>query len=169
MSIGKFEVKPKQKCILVFKVGVLWIFKYFFDDKEMFKALLDYYNEDNYRVEFKTVGERNNALKLLERNGFDYEFVETLQNYLVKLPKSARYAQILKNSVAHKETANERIFLMKDQAAIEEALSLGAQIVEDGIAKGDLEAVNCLIDHASIELILQSLRCLSRIIEEIVI
>ena len=40
------------------------------------------------------------------------------------------YAQILKNSVAFKETANERIFLMKDLAAVEEAVGLGARIRE---------------------------------------
>ena len=31
----------------------------------------------------------------------------------------AKYAQILKNSVASKETAGERVFLMKDRAAVE--------------------------------------------------
>jgi len=45
-------------------------------------------------------------------------------------PKSSKYAQILKNSVAFKETANERIFLMKDLAAVEEAVGLGARIRE---------------------------------------
>jgi len=32
--------------------------------------------------------------------------------------------------VAFKEIANERIFLMKDLAAVEEAVGLGAKIVE---------------------------------------
>jgi hypothetical protein len=59
--------------------------------------------------------------------------VEDLTGYVVKLPKFAKYAHILKNSVAFKETSTERIFLMKDLAAVEEAVSLGAQIVEDEI------------------------------------
>ncbi|MEI6105100.1 MAG: hypothetical protein WCP70_14270 [Methanothrix sp.] len=42
----------------------------------------------------------------------------------------AKYAPILKNYVAFKETANERIFLMKDLAAVEEAVGLGAKIYE---------------------------------------
>jgi hypothetical protein len=33
--------------------------------------LLDHYNKDLYRFEFKSTGARNNALKLLERNDFD--------------------------------------------------------------------------------------------------
>ena len=43
---------------------------------------------------------------------------------MVKLTKFAKYAQILKNSVATKEIATERLFLMKDLAAVEEAVGL---------------------------------------------
>ena len=50
---------------------------------------------------------------------------------MITLPKFAKYAQILKNSVAFKETANERIFLMKDLAAVEEAVGLGAKVHEE--------------------------------------
>jgi hypothetical protein len=64
---------------------------------------------------------------LLERNGFDYELVEDLKGYVIQIPKSEKYAQILKNSVAMKETANDRMFLMKDLAAVEEAIALGAK------------------------------------------
>jgi len=130
MEFSPFDVVPKRKCINVFTVGKLWLFKYFFDNMELFEALIDHYNKDLYRFEFKSTGARNNALKLLERNGFDYDLVENLQGYVVKLPKFAKYAQILKNSVATKETATEWIFLMKDLAAVEEAVGLGAQIVE---------------------------------------
>ena len=45
----------------------------------------------------------------------------------------AKYAQLLKNSVASKETANERIFLMKDLAAVEEAVSLDAEKMEGDV------------------------------------
>ena len=134
MQFSTFDVVPNRKRITVFKVGKLWLFKYFFDTRELFEALIDHYNKDLYRFEFKSTGARNNALKLLERNGFDYDLVENLQGYVVKLPKFAKYAQILKNSIATKETATERIFLMKDLAAVEEAVSLGAQIVEGEVA-----------------------------------
>jgi hypothetical protein len=129
-----FDVLPRRRRITVFKVGKLWVFKQFFDNKEIFKALLGYYNQDYYRFEFKSIADRNNALKILERNGFDYDLVEDLQGYVVKLPKFAKYAQILKSSVATKETAAERIFLMKDLAAVEEAVSLGAEKVEEDVA-----------------------------------
>ena len=134
MEFSTFDVIPKRKRITLFKIGKLWLFKCFFEDKEIFKALRDYYNKDLYRFEFESTGARNNALKLLERSGFDYDLVEDLEGYVVKLPKFAKYAQILKNSVATKETATERIFLMKDLAAVEEAVGLGAQIVEGEVA-----------------------------------
>jgi hypothetical protein len=134
MQANTFDVIERRKHIILFKLGKLWIFKQFFDDHELFNALLDYYNKDLYRFEFKSTGARNNALKLLERNGFDYDLVEDLKDYMVQLPKSAKYAQILKNSVAFKETANERIFLMKDLAAVEEAMGLGAKIYEGEIS-----------------------------------
>jgi hypothetical protein len=80
--------------------------------------LLDYYNKDQYRFEFKSIGPRNNALKILEQNGFDYDLVEDFAGHILKLPKFSMYAPILKNSIATKETATERLFLMKDLAAV---------------------------------------------------
>ena len=114
----------------MFKAGGHWIFKHFFDDREIFRELADYYNKDLYRFEFKTIGERNKALKLLEMRGFDVDLVEDLKGYVVKLPRHSRYAAVLKNSVAMIEAPEWRIFLMKDQAAAEEAQRLGAKIVE---------------------------------------
>jgi hypothetical protein len=134
MQASAFDVVVRRKRIAVFKVGKLWLFKHFFEDKGIFKALLGYYKQDNYRFEFKTIADRNNALKILERNGFDYELVEELRGYVVKLPRFSKYGQILKNSVATKETATERIFLMKDLAAVEEAVVLGAEKVEGEVA-----------------------------------
>ena len=134
MPANTFDVLEKRKRITLFKLGKLWVFKHFFDNKELFKAFLDHYNKDLYRFEFKSTGARNNALKLLERSGFDYDLVEDLRGYIVQLPKSTKYAQVLKKSVAFKETTNERLFLMKDLAAVEEAAGLGARICEGEVA-----------------------------------
>jgi hypothetical protein len=134
MQVNTFDVIERPKRINVFKLGKLWVFKQFFDNEELFDALLNYYNKSQYRFEFKSTGARNNALKLLERNGFDYDLVENLEGYLVWFPKNAKYAPILKNSVAFKETTNERIFVMKDLAAVEEAVGQGGKIVEGEIA-----------------------------------
>ena len=131
---GTFDVVTRRKRITFFKLGKLWVFKQFFDNRALLDALQDYYNKDLFRFEFKSVGARNNALKLLERNGFDYDLVEDLKGYVVRLSKASKYAPILKNSVAFKEIANERVFLMKDLAAVEEAVGLGAKIVDGEVA-----------------------------------
>jgi hypothetical protein len=128
MHANTFDVVERRKHITFFKLGKLWVFKQFFDNRALFDALLDYYNKDLYRFEFKSIGARNNALKLLERNGFDYDLVEDLKGYVVELSKTTKYASILKNAVAFKETANERLFLMKELAAVEEAVGLGAKV-----------------------------------------
>lgn len=72
----------------------------------------------------------NNVFKLLERNGFDPYPIEDLVGYLVKLGKFSKYAPVLKNSVDHTETPTERIFLIKDPAAVEEAKEFGAESYE---------------------------------------
>jgi len=134
MQANTFDVVERRKRVTVFKLGKLWVFKQFFDNHELFNALLDHYNKDLFRFEFKSTGARNNALELLERNGFDYDLVADLMGYVVQVPKSAKYSQVLKNSVAFKETANERLFLMKDLAAVEEAVGLGAKIYEGEVS-----------------------------------
>ena len=42
MMPNTFDVISKRRRINVFKVGKLWVFKQFFDNKEIFKALLGY-------------------------------------------------------------------------------------------------------------------------------
>ena len=79
MQANTFDVIERRKHITFFKLGKLWVFKHFFDNRAVFNALLDYYNKDLFRFEFKSIGARNNALKLLEKNGFDYDLVEGLK------------------------------------------------------------------------------------------
>jgi hypothetical protein len=135
MGVQTFDAEEKRKRINVFKVGKLWVFKYFFaHNQDLFRQLADHYNRETYRFEFKSVGERNQALKLLERNGFDAYPIEDLKGYMVKLDKFSKYAPVLRNSVAFTETPKERILLMKDLAAVEEAIEFGAEIYEGDVA-----------------------------------
>ncbi|MDD1731439.1 MAG: hypothetical protein LUO83_04730, partial [Methanothrix sp.] len=62
------------------------------------------YNEDKFRFEFKTFGARNQALKLLERAGFEYELMEDLRPFAVKISRYRKYAPRLKNSISFMET-----------------------------------------------------------------
>ena len=130
LKAAAFDVTPRRKKITLFKIGKLWVFEYFFEDKEMFKTLAEFYNDNKFRFEFKTFGERNNALKILERNGFDYELVRDLRPFVIKLSRYSKYAPLLKNSVAYMETPDWRIFLMKDSASVEEAVRMGLRCIK---------------------------------------
>ncbi|NTV28380.1 MAG: hypothetical protein HGA93_06885 [Methanothrix sp.] len=118
------------KSITIIKAGSHWIFKHFFEDLETFREIADYYDRDGYRFILKTPGEKNLVQKLLEQRGFDVAMAENSRGYVVKLSRKSRYAEVLKNSLAQIETSEWRIFLMKDQAAVKEALRQGAKLVE---------------------------------------
>jgi hypothetical protein len=66
----------------------------------------------------------------LDRAGFDYELVEDLRPFVVKLYRYSKYAPLLKNSIAYVETSDWRIFLMKDLAVVEEAARMGAEMYQ---------------------------------------
>jgi hypothetical protein len=53
--------------------------------------------------------------------------VEDLRAFVVKISRYSKYAPLLKNSISHMETADWRIFLMKDMGAVEEAIRFGAE------------------------------------------
>lgn len=78
---------------LPFYVERAWVFKHFFDNEETFKALVENKNKDKFRFGLKTFGEMNKALKILDRAGFDYELVEDLRPFVLKLDRFAKYAQ----------------------------------------------------------------------------
>ena len=118
---------PKREKINLFKIGRVWCFKHFFDDKELFRELYDYYNQDQYRFELPTVGERNKIIKYLERKGFEIALIEDLSNYTVTLEIFKKYAPLLRNSIDHIVKGNIRIFVMNDMAAVEEAIAAGAK------------------------------------------
>jgi hypothetical protein len=57
--------------IYIFKKGSLWCFKYFFDDREIFNELADYYNGDRFRFELKSIEVRDNVMTYLKEKGFE--------------------------------------------------------------------------------------------------
>jgi len=118
---------PKREKINIFKLGRLWCFKHFFDDREIFRELYEYYNPDKYRFELPTVGERNKIMKYLYRKGFELVLIEDPSEYTVTLEVFKKYASILRNSIDNDVKDNLRIFVMTDMAAVEEAITAGAK------------------------------------------
>ncbi len=129
MTGNLLPVNPKKE-IAIIRVGSYWAFKHFFEDKEIFQELADYYDKDGFRFILRTPGERNLVAKILERRGFSVKVIESSRGYVVKLSRKSRYSWVLKNSLARIETAEWRIFLMKDKESVKEAKKLGAKLVE---------------------------------------
>ena len=124
----KLNVQKKRKRINVFKIGKIYVFKHFFDDKEIFKGLVDFYNSESYRFEMKSAGERNKVMKFLDmKDGFDFYLIEDHSDFMVNISKDKKHAGILRNSIDFRETRDAKIFIMNDMAAVEEAISLGAE------------------------------------------
>jgi len=121
----EFDIRRKK--VNIFKIGKLYCFKQYFNDKEIFKDLSGYYNKGKYRFECSSSGERNKIIKYLEEAGFDTNLIEHLSDYLVKLDRFKKYASILKNSIEQTELGNDRIFLMKDRLSVEQAIEQGAE------------------------------------------
>lgn len=100
-GLSIFDVILGRKRIILFKQGKLWVFKHFFYNKETFKALVENYNEDKFRSEFKTFGERNKALMILDSAVFDYLFKFVI-NPRVE-PTNTRTERVLRSDVVLKK------------------------------------------------------------------
>jgi hypothetical protein len=130
-QMSEQTTKVKRERINIFKIGKLWCFKHFFGDREIFGDLADYYHRETYRFELENVGERNKVIKYLEDKGFEPVPIEDPAAYTVKIDRFKKYAPILKNSIHSEERGKERVFVMKDLASVEEAISKGAEKVSE--------------------------------------
>jgi len=120
-----FDIDRKK--INVFKIGKIYCFNHYFNDKQVFEEMSRYYNKERYRFECSTAGERNKIIKYLWKIGFDAYLIEDPGDYIVKIDRTKKYAPILKNSIEQKETGNVRLFLMKDMVSVEQAIESGAE------------------------------------------
>lgn len=120
-----FDIDRKK--INVFKIGKLYCFKHYFNDRQVFEELSRYYNKENYRFECGTAGERNKIIKYLWTVGFDAYLIEDPGDYIVKIDRTKKYAPILKDSIEQIETGNIRFFLMKDKFSVDLAIEHGAE------------------------------------------
>lgn len=124
-----FDITRKK--INIFKIGKLYCFKCYFNDREVFGELSKYYNERKYRFECGTASERNKIIKYLWKVGFEANIVEDPSEYIVKIDRFKKYASILKDSIEQTEIGNDMVFLMKDRASVEQAIEQGAERYTD--------------------------------------
>ena len=80
-----FDIDRKK--INVFKIGKLYCFKHYFNDKQVFEEMSRYYNKEKYRFECSTAGERNKIIKYLWKVGFDAYLIEDPGDYIVEIDR----------------------------------------------------------------------------------
>jgi hypothetical protein len=123
--VNEFDINRKK--VNIFKIGNLYCFKQYFDDRELFKELSEYYNESAFRFEIKSAGARNKFMKLLWSRGFEPVLVNDFREYIVKIDRYKKYGDILKKSIENTEMGSDRVFLMKDMLSVEQAIEQGAE------------------------------------------
>jgi len=123
--VQEFDITRKK--VNIFKIRSMYCFKQYFDDRELFKELSDYYVERSFRFEIKTAGERNKIMKLLWSRGFEPVLVKDFNEFMVKIDRYKKYGDILKNSIEHKEMGNDSIFVIKDMLSVKQAIEQGAE------------------------------------------
>lgn len=111
----------------IFRVGARWMFKHYFEEKEVFKHLSKYYNKRKYRFEVSNLEELGDVKNILRDFGYNPVFVEDNRLFQVAIDRYEPHAQILRNSVDSDEINRKKVFLMRDRASVEEALLLGAE------------------------------------------
>ncbi len=123
-----FDITEKHPRINIFKISGAYYFKYFFDDRELFRELEPYYEKQRYRFKMPTSGERNKMMKLLDRKGYDPTIIEDPAPYTVWISRSQKYGELLKNSVDNYPLRDKIVLVMKDMVWVEQAIAMGATI-----------------------------------------
>jgi hypothetical protein len=121
-----FDITEKRPRINIFKISGAYYFKYFFDDRELFRELEPYYEKQRYRFKMVTIGERNKVMKLLDRKGYDLTIIEDPAPYTVGISRSQKYGELLKNSVDSYPLRDKIVLVMKDIVWVEQAIATGA-------------------------------------------
>ena len=123
-----FDVLNKRPRINIFKISGAYYFKHFFDDPELFRELEPFYDKSRYRFKTATAGERNKVMKVLDLRGYDPNLIENPAPFNVEIGKYQKYGELLKNSIDNYPLREKIIFMMKDMACVEQALTMGAVV-----------------------------------------
>ena len=123
-----FDVSAEK--ITVFRVGDEFLFSHYFDRKDVFKELQEYYDQDAYRFEIPA-DKFDDVREFLEAEYFDPVIVEELEPYCVVKKKYTNHADILRNSVVKWERGDHMFFLMKDERSVREAVEHGATRIDE--------------------------------------
>ena len=123
------EFKVVRKPIYVFRIDDAYLFKHYFDRDDLVSELNDYYNREKYRFEVPQE-EFPAVTELLEKNDFDLQIVNELEEFCVVKEEYTEHSEIPRNSVLHWNRDGYNFFLMKDPIAVDQAIEQGATRIE---------------------------------------
>lgn len=115
--------------IPVFNTGEKYVFKYYFEDKDLYSRLSQYYNSDKYRFEIPE-DEFPSVESTLTDNGKAVQEIDAIDDYVVVKEKYTAHPDILfKESILKQSRSGYNLFLMKDRTSVKSALTNGAEPV----------------------------------------
>ena len=113
--------KYSHEPVFVFEIGEEFLFRHYFQGRDVFKRMQRYYNQRKYR--FEVPPDQFDAVKsFLDDYGYTLVVVEETDTFVVVVKKYTTYpGSIFKNSVIQRSQGDYNCFLMKDKSAVEQA------------------------------------------------
>lgn len=119
-----FDVDPEP--LYVFQIDDEYLFSEYFDHRDLFDRLSEYYDSDAYRFEVPA-DDYDAVVDALEEFYYDPVVVdEERAEFCVVTGKYDEHAESLKRSVIHWERQGHRFFLMQSPLDVDEAIERGA-------------------------------------------
>lgn len=114
-----------------FPVGEHYRFRAYFDEPGLFATLAPFYDGSTYR--FEVPRERFEAIaEVLRSHGYDPVVVEDPAPFVVAHRRFQDHPKVLfEAAVATRQTDRYTLFMLKDRAAVHEAVDAGAVELED--------------------------------------
>jgi len=120
----------ERKPIYIFKIDESYLFSHYFAWTDLFSALQEYYNDDEYR--FKVPEDDFPwVLELLEENHYEPIRVDDIEEFTVVKEQYTSHSDILRNSVMHWNRRGYNFFVMESPHAVEETVEQGATRIEE--------------------------------------
>lgn len=123
--------RDNQHQINAFEIGEIYLFKYYFEEEDVFARLKQYYNNHEYRFEVPAT-DFAEIQDFLNEYGYELNPVADTEAYIVVIEKyTAHPEDIFKKSVSNTGVKGYNCFLMKDQSAVEDILKEGGLRLTD--------------------------------------
>jgi hypothetical protein len=123
--------RTSDEQVNIFEIDGVYLFKHYFDGKDVFNRLKRFYNNSQYRFEVPA-DEFEEIRAFLTDYGYDLVVVEAVAKYAVVVEKYTAHPEgIFKDSVIQRSTDGYNCFLLTDQYAVAGAVAEGATRLSD--------------------------------------